>query len=121
MATFATTSFGGDLLDQLSGHSTYLAIYTVPPTKAGGGTEVQREPLTLGSSTAGGVGRTSQRTGANVLFLAVPVASTALLGIAIVDNDTDEILVVDDAWTPTSTFSAGENLLIDALTVFTEN
>jgi hypothetical protein len=121
MATFPTSSFGGDLLDQLSGHTTALAIYTVPPTKAGGGTEAQRVTFSLAASVDGGVGRTSQRTGTNVLFLTVPVDSSDLLGIAIVDDDTDEILVVDDAWTPVNTFSAGANMLVDALTVFTEN
>lgn len=127
MATFPTTSFGGDLLDQLSGHSTYVELYTVPPTKAGGGTPLTgggyaRQALTLGTSTTGGVGRTAQRTSsAGQLFMNMPVASTAILGLAIVDDDTDEILVVDDSWTPSSTFSIGDNLLIDALTVFTEN
>ena len=121
MATFPTTSFGGDLLDQLSGHSTALAIYTTPPTKAGGGTEAQRVPFSLGDSTTGTVGRTAQRTGTNVLFLSLPVAGTSILGIAIVDDDTDEILVVKDDWTPTNTYAVGDNMLVDALTVFTEN
>lgn len=127
MATFPTTSFGGDLLDQLSGHSTYVALYTVPPTKAGGGTELTgggyaRQAITLGSSVDGTVGRTAQRTSTGgQLFLDMPVASTSILGLAIVDDDTDEVLVVDDSWTPASTFAIGDNLLIDALTVFTEN
>ena len=127
MATFPTTSFGGDLLDQLSGHNCAVALYTAPPTEAGGGTELTgggyaRQPLTLGASVAGGVGRTAEKTStAGQLFMNMPVASTSILGLAIVDDDTDEILVVDDSWTPASTFSIGDNMLIDALTVFTEN
>lgn len=120
MGTFATTSFGSDLLDQLSGHTTALAIYTVPPDETGGGTESMRVLFSLGASVPGTTGRTAQRPStAPVLFVAVPVASTGLLGIAIVDNDTNEILVAKDDWTPTSVFSAGGNMLVDALTVFT--
>ena len=100
MATFPTTSFGGDLLDQLSGHSTYVELYTAPPTESTSGTPLTgggyaRQPLTLGASGAGrGVGRTkAERTSTGgQLFMNMPVASTAILGLAIVDDDTDEIL-----------------------------
>lgn len=121
MATFATTSHGKEQLDLLSGHTTALAIYTTPPTKAGGGTEVQRVLFSLGASVDGTSGRTAQRTAVNVLFLSLPVVGTSLLGLAIVDDDTDEILVVKDDWTPVNTYAIGDNMLVDALTVFTKN
>ena len=121
MATFATTTYGQAILDLLSGHTTALAYYSTPPTKAGGGVEVQRALFSLGASTDGTAGRTAQRVGTNVLFLSVPSASSGWLGLAIVDDVTDEILAVKDDWTPTNVYAAGDNMLIDALTVFTKN
>lgn len=121
MATFATTTYGQAILDLLSGHSTALAYYSTPPTKAGGGTEVQRVLFSLDASTDGTAGRTAQRIAANVLFLSVPSNSSGWLGLAILDDDTDEILAVKDDWTPVGTYSIGDNMLVDALTVFTKN
>lgn len=58
MPAFPTTLFTNDVLNLIKNNTPHLALYTVAPTAAGGGTEVSggsyaRKPITYGAIAAG--------------------------------------------------------------------
>ena len=126
MATFVTQSVGKSLLDAIMGAGSYVgpssvkvALFTVAPTEvAGTGTELTgggyaRALLSSSAAVNGSSGRTAQRTSsAALLFTNMPVASTAVVGIALCSGDDDSVLMVNDSWTPGATFAVGDNYTI---------
>lgn len=120
MAVFATRAFGKQILDDLLSGAVKVALFTTPPTEVGtDGVEVSgggyaRQSLTSGPAADGSTGRTAQAaSSAQLMFTNMPVASTAVHGLAICDATTGQVQLVNDTWSPTAPFSVGQNLLID--------
>lgn len=118
MADFLTRSAGKAYLDSLT--NLVVALYTAPPTESTAGTELtgggySRQPYSTPVAANGLAGETARRVGTNILFTNMPVASSAILGLALIDSLSGEIVAVDDTWTPSSSFAVGGNLLIDSL------
>jgi hypothetical protein len=105
----------------------YVAIYSVAPTEAGGGTEFTgggyaRQPVTVGAAVNGTTGRVAQTSSsADLFFLNMPLASTSAVAVAAWDAATGgNLWWVNDSWTPPNAWTAGQNVRVPAasLTAF---
>ena len=105
------------LTDLLGGRTLKLVLFSDVPTPDGAAADgveaAGREPITLGAVTDATGARIMQVLSTNsVQFTGMLVGSSEVEGAALADATTGEILLVDDAWRPNRSFSAGDDFLV---------
>ena len=107
------------LTDLLGGRTLKLVLFSDVPTPDGAAADgveaATRQPITLGTITDATGARIMQMLSTNdQTFTGMLVGSSEVEGAALADATTGEILLVDDAWRPPRSFSAGDDLPVYA-------
>ena len=100
-----------------------LVLFTTAPTPAGAATDgvevagggYTPESVTFEAPVVATGARIMKSSNTNsIVFLNMPVASTAVVGWGLFDSTLGELVHVNDSWTPAASFAIGDNFLINA-------